>query len=254
MNPVRGIAQSNIQLYGQLRDCGYSSADIGDVARGYRLAQPLFSARFRGSGRPFLCHLVGTASILARDAAPVHEVIAGLLHAVYSAGLFSFDMHRQLSRRKRVVVRNAVGTETEALIAAYNALTWDQAMLARLAEDMTPAQRPIVKLRLANELDDLADNGLDYSGKAKRSLMDSRESRNLLAQLASRVSMPALEAGMQAALADFAEQTDTLPAAPGTVDRDYSYTLLPPCAAERPTYRLAVLRRRVRRRFWPDGD
>lgn len=170
---VEAIAQSNIQLYGQLQRRGYGSTDISDVARAYRLAQQLFSSRFRGSGRPFLCHLVGTASILARDSAPVHEVTAGLLHAAYRAGLFAFDMHQHLSDRKRALVRGVVGSQAEALIAAYHGLSWNHAMLASLADNTTTAQLAVLRLRLANELDDLADNGLLFSGKAKRSLVDS---------------------------------------------------------------------------------
>lgn len=249
MNPVGAIAQSNIQLYGQLQNCGYSAAEIRDVARAYRLAQRLFAASFRGSGRPFLCHLVGTASILARDSVPVHEVTAGLLHAAYSAGLFPFDMHRKMSFRKRVMVREAVGTEAEELIAAYDALPWNHAMLVKLAEHTRPAQQPVLKLRLANELDDLADNGLYYSGAAKRALIADPESRRLLVLLASMAGMPALEAGMKTALAEFAEVADTREVASGTVGRDYSYTLLPPSARERLSHRAAILRRRIQRRL-----
>jgi hypothetical protein len=217
MNQVGAIAQSNIQLYGQLQSCGYGAADISAVARAYRLAQRLFAASFRGSGRPFLCHLVGTASILVRDAAPAHEITAGLLHAAYSAGLFPFDMHRKMSPRKRAMVREAVGAEAEELIA--------------------------------DELDDLADNGLYYSGAAKRALVADPENRRLLVLLASRAGMPILETCLKTALAGFAETDHSLEAASGAVCRDYSYTLLPPSARERLSHRAAILRRKIQRRL-----
>ena len=254
MNSIQGIAQSNIQLYDQLQDGGYSNDEISRVADAYHLAQKLFAACFRGSGRPFLCHLVGTASVLARDGAPLHVVIAGLLHAAYSAGLFSFDMHQQMSSRKRAMVSTVVGGQAEKLIADYAALNWDHATLAHLAGDKQSAQQQVVRLRLANELDDLADNGLRYSGEAKGALIHDPEAQRLLMILVSRAGMPALEAGMKRALSDFAEVTDTLSVAPGTVGRDYSYTLLPSCAGLRLNYRLAVFRRRVVRRLGRDDD
>lgn len=249
MTAFRGIAQSNIQLYGQLQKRGYADDSISDVARAYRLAQELFSAKFRGSGRPFLCHLVGTASILARDFAPAYMVISGLLHAVYSSGLFPFDMHRRISTRKRVMVRNVVGDKVEELLVAYDGLPWNQSALENFAEYTPPAQHEVLKIRLANELDDLSDSGLYYSGAGKRSLIDSPESRRLLTLLVARTEMPALETGLKAALADFADPVATLPSAPGTVGCDYSYTLLPRSARARLSYRLSVLRGKVNRRL-----
>ncbi|MFN2328344.1 MAG: DUF6817 domain-containing protein [Chromatocurvus sp.] len=243
------IAQSNIQLYGQLQRRGYGDDEISEVARAYRLAQEMFSAQFRGSGRPFLCHLVGTASILARDAAPVHLVIAGLLHAVYSAGIFSFDMHRRVSTGKRARVSKAVGDKVDELLVAYDALPWSQSALAKFAEHTPVAQQQVLKIRLANELDDLLDSGLYYSGEAKRSLVESSESRRLLAVLVSRTEMPALEKELKAALLEFSDPAQVLPGAPETVGRDYSYTLLPPSARERVTYRIAVLRGKINRRL-----
>lgn len=123
---MTGIAQTNIQLYEQLRAQGYGDEALIAAAAAYRFVQPLFSARFRGSGRPFLCHLVGTASILARDRAPIHEVLAGLLHAVYDAGLFSVDMHRKATPRKRAAVCAAAGERVEALVLAYQQLPWNR--------------------------------------------------------------------------------------------------------------------------------
>jgi hypothetical protein len=160
------IAQTNIQLYEQLRRAGYGDEAVTAAARAYAFAQPLFSARFRGSGRPFLCHLVGTASILARDGARIEEVTAGLLHAAYEAGLFAYEMHRTVAPRKRAAVREAVGEASEALIAAYTALPWTGSTLERLVASgvRSPEEESVLRLRLANELDDLADGGLRYTG------------------------------------------------------------------------------------------
>ena len=47
-------AQTNIQLFRQLQNDEYSDDEMNNVARGYDVALQLFSARFRGSGRPFV--------------------------------------------------------------------------------------------------------------------------------------------------------------------------------------------------------
>jgi (p)ppGpp synthase/HD superfamily hydrolase len=63
-----GYAQTNLQLYRQLRD--RTDADVALVAAAYELALSLFPRSFRATGKPFLCHLVGTASILDSHGAP----------------------------------------------------------------------------------------------------------------------------------------------------------------------------------------
>ena len=156
------LAQTNIQLYGQLEASGYSKEEIGKVARAYGLSQKLFTAMFRGSGRPFLCHLVGTASVLAHDRAPITEVTAALLHAAYASGSFPMDMQRAGIAAKREWIRKEVGEKTEVLIYDYHRFSWNSVALKRLADEMATELLPILRLRLANELDDLADNGMRY--------------------------------------------------------------------------------------------
>ncbi len=244
------IAQTNIQLYEQLRRAGYGDDAVAAAARAYAFAQPLFSARFRGSGRPFLCHLVGTASILARDGARIEEVTAGLLHAAYEAGLFAYEMHRTVAPRKRAAVREAVGEASEALIAAYTALPWTGSTLERLAASgaRSPDEESLLRLRLANELDDLADGGLRYAGREKASLVDDASNRERLIALARQVGMPQLAAELEAALVCHRDRVPQSVAPPAVRGPAYSYTLLPDIARLRLTYRLAFFRRRLARR------
>ena len=59
MPSSRDYAQTNLQLYEQMVAAGFQVEDIQIVKQVYVLAQKIFSAKFRGSGRPFLAHLVG---------------------------------------------------------------------------------------------------------------------------------------------------------------------------------------------------
>ena len=85
---MHDYAQTNLQLYRQLAERGYPTSEIASVARAYELGLRLFPGTYRGSGKPFLAHLVGTASILSTLQARMPVIAAGLLHSVYTHGEF----------------------------------------------------------------------------------------------------------------------------------------------------------------------
>src|SRR5262249_48247699 len=129
---MTGYAQTNIQLYNELRELGYSDTDLEHVYRAHGLAIKLFTGAFRGSGRPFLAPLTGPASVLAWLRTPISLVAAGLLHSAYSHGDFG-TFWRRMTEEKRALVRAAVGTETEELVAGYTRLPWNRATIETLA-------------------------------------------------------------------------------------------------------------------------
>src|SRR5437879_11925353 len=102
------FAQTNIQLINQLRRNGYSVTEIGSVLTSYELTMRLFTGRFRASGKTFIAHLVGTASILASLRASVALVTAGLLHAAYTSGDFG-DSDRGVTDSRRDRGRSVTG-------------------------------------------------------------------------------------------------------------------------------------------------
>lgn len=148
-------AQTNLQLYRQLTAEGYAAAEIGMVAGAHEVALRLFPGTYRGSGKPFLSHLVGTASVLASLRARTPVLVTGLLHAVYTHGEFG-NGWRGMSDPKRAEIRRAVGGEIEDLIARYTRLLWSSRTIpeirARL-DTMTPVERDVLLVRLANELE-----------------------------------------------------------------------------------------------------
>src|SRR5438093_12019705 len=81
-------AQTNIQLYTQLLAAGHSVEDVRRVRAGYSLAAELFAGQLRPEGRPFLCHLVVVASIVAMLETASTIIIAALLHSAYTHGDF----------------------------------------------------------------------------------------------------------------------------------------------------------------------
>ena len=78
------LAQSRFALREQALTRGYVEDDVRDIERACDFATLLFDGLYRPDGRPFLSHVIGTASVLVRyDLQPL-LVQAGLLHAAFS--------------------------------------------------------------------------------------------------------------------------------------------------------------------------
>ena len=155
-------AQTNLQLQAQLVELGYALSDREYLAAAYGLAADLFSGQYRGSGKPFIAHLVGTASILGRTKASPAVMAAGLLHAAYEQGDFGLGLWGRHAD-KRVEVSRVLGAEAEEHVERYFRLRWTDAVIAGLparAATLSPIDQRVVVIRLANELEDYLDGGV----------------------------------------------------------------------------------------------
>jgi (p)ppGpp synthase/HD superfamily hydrolase len=169
------------------------------------VALRLFPGTCRGSGKPFLAHLVGTASVLASLRARVPLVVTGLLHAVYTHGEFG-NGWRGMSGAKRAEIRRAVGEETEDLIACYTRLRWRRTIpdiRARL-DTMSPAERDVILVRLANELEDHLDLGILYHADEERRRGFMVADLPAAVEMAERLGFPALAKSLAETFAEVA--------------------------------------------------
>jgi hypothetical protein len=169
------------------------------VAAAYDLAAQLLTGQYRPSGKTFVAHVCGTASIAQLSGGTVDETVAALLHAAYDHGEFR-DGRAVVTDRKRVEVRAVVGADAEALIAGYSAWKWAERLRALRgsgADALEDWERPLAFLRLANELEERVDLGSAHSSKQTAyayPLEDVIEcarllDRGALAELAQAVSM-----------------------------------------------------------------
>jgi len=157
-------AQTNVQLFNQLRSEGYSKQERECVRQAYELGMQLFTGLFLPSGKPFIDHLVGTASILASLHVSVELVAAGLIHAAYLHGDFG-SIRQGISEAKRKQVKDAVGEEVEEYVARYDRtpLNWETiAVLRDTLAELGPGDRNVLLMRLANELEHNLDLGALY--------------------------------------------------------------------------------------------
>lgn len=239
-------AQTNLQLYRQLAAEGYPPADVETVARAHEVALTLFPGTYRGSGKPFVSHLVGTASVLVWVRARVPLVVTGLLHAAYTHGEFG-NGWRGMSDVKRTTIRREIGEEIEDLIARYTQLTWRRSTIpaigARL-DAMSPLERDVLLVRLANELEDHLDLGILYHADHERRRAFMEADLAATVEMAERLGVPVLA---KALTETFAEIGSARVSAALRRPHEESFQIFP--ASHRPRLRV-VLSHLLARRPW----
>jgi hypothetical protein len=165
---MHDYAQTFPQLLNQLLPL-YSREDLRRVATAYQGSIRLFSGAFRASGKTFIAHVVGTASIVARHGGNADLVITALLHAAYTHGDHGWRWSGDPRNRRSLI--ELTGEGVEALIHAYAALRWNRESIRKLAESdplPTGTARDVLFVRLCNELEEHLDLGLVYCGEAKQ--------------------------------------------------------------------------------------
>ena len=148
-------------------------------------------------------------------------VRAGLVHAAYFHGEFG-NGRLAVNADKRARMQQSVGPEVEALVYAYTNLDWDgdggAGSRRPRPEDSTPPTRDIVAMRLANEVDELADAVGQYCDEDLSFGLDEPEWLTRLDQLAVAYELDGLRELLQSASAQGA--TTLVPAAlVSTTDR-----------------------------------
>jgi (p)ppGpp synthase/HD superfamily hydrolase len=212
-----------------MRSEGYSTAEILPIVTSYETAMRLFTGLFRGSGKTFIAHLVGTSSILVELHAPSNVVAAGLLHAAYWSGDFA-DGKKGITNSRREWVRSRVGTEIEEYVNRYALLKWgeDSARVVwRDIDSLQPIDRDVLLIRLANELEEFLDFGLVYSGDEKRRhSAKGNPMAKLMVQMADKLGYPALGVEIEKACTETV-RAEIPRALRGSNGRDASFLIAP---------------------------
>ena len=156
------IAQTNLQLFRQAREAGYADESILTLRRDCETVNFLCGDLLRHSGKPFVSHLVGTASVLMHEKQPLPMVRTGLHHAAYDHGRFSTGRHGETAMHRQWL-RARVGEDVETIVRAYGDFVYTPERVISLAQSPEPVLsgtgRDMMILRLCNEVDD----SLDYA-------------------------------------------------------------------------------------------
>jgi hypothetical protein len=177
---VTAYAQTNIQLYNQLVAAGWNNADCAAVRAAHDLAASITAGQLRPNFKPFLAHLVGTASIVAAHASPaeiqpklrnavalrhVDLVAAALLHSAYLLGNFG-EGHRIDADRRRRVVRETIGNSAEQIVHRFASISWRMEAFLELCRSyarLDPWQQAAVIVKLADIHEEYLDLGVCYA-------------------------------------------------------------------------------------------
>ena len=157
----------------QMHDAGFDQAALQSVVGVHALATAMFNGMYRGTGKPFLCHLVGTASTVAEFDRRPDMILAALLHAAFDAGLFPDGRSGRPTRAHKHWLATKVDQRTVDLLERYQAFGFGASDIRRLVSREAEWDRDMIVLRLCNELDDLSDGGLAFAAKRGSSTMAS---------------------------------------------------------------------------------
>jgi (p)ppGpp synthase/HD superfamily hydrolase len=208
------VAQTNIQLYNQLRRQGLSRDELVLVHRAYELLTTLYSGYYQGDGKPFVAHGVGVASIMADLGQPAEIVAMALLHAVYGNADFGDGAGSGATPSRRELVREAVGEEVEGLVFRFadlrvhpDTIEHDRRALAELDE----TDRRLQLVAIADHVEKYVDLGVLYFGDDEEIVSWTERIGSDLIELANELGEPRLAEMVSAAFAEAAAEAENVP-------------------------------------------
>ena len=210
------IAQTNIQLYNQLRHQQRSDEELATVHRAYRLCAELYSGYFQADGKPFVAHSVGVASIMAELNQSAEMIAVALLHNVYGNGDFGDGRGSAATEKRRRRVRRAVGAPIESLLCRFrnlriNPRTIDE--FRRRVDDLDAIDRKLLLIDLADYLEKYVDDGVFYYGDGSWVTNRVKQFGDDLIEFARKLDAPDLAEMLREAFARAEAETGHIPAA-----------------------------------------
>jgi len=158
-------AQTHLELLMQMAESGvYTANDLEHCNKAYYLALECVATLMRGSGKPFISHLVGTASIMAGLNQEAEVVVASLLHAVYQRRVPFPGADTLEARRKQI--ESLFGDRVEKLVYWYTESEEVTGPEYATTQSDHPYFKEVLLMRLADELEDLSYHGLFTHGNA----------------------------------------------------------------------------------------
>lgn len=154
------VAQTPPQLYQQLLMAGFDAGALARLREASLLAAQQTSNLLRGSGKPFSCHLVGVASLVAETGRGPDMVLAALLHALYQPRVAGDDS--DAVRRSKVL--DTFGEAVERVLHAYHVA--GPLLPGENAPVHSELERDVRVLQLADQLEDGLDGGPWWHGQA----------------------------------------------------------------------------------------
>ena len=152
-----------------------------------------------------------TASILLAEGEPCSGVQAGMLHASPVLHLFDKSRRRPPFAAAGRPLRREFGEEVDALVTEYGCVLWGQEERKRhleaLAAPSSPLRRSALRIRVANELEELLDAAMAYAHRRPEEEWQGRIEDTAVA--AEKLDHPVLAAELREAW--LIQQTSSVP-------------------------------------------
>jgi (p)ppGpp synthase/HD superfamily hydrolase len=204
------IAQTNLQLYNQLRLQRRSPDDLALIRRCYELSVTLYTGRFQGDDKPFVAHTIGVASIMGQLGISSVVVGAACIHNVYGNGDFGDGLSEIATPQRRRFVADAVGEEVEECVYRFRSFrlypTTIEEITSRL-DQLNARDRDLVTMDLADHLEKYVDYGVLYFGDSTWVTDFIEHHGKALIEIANRLGQPQLANALAEAFDDTARQT-----------------------------------------------
>lgn len=247
------IAQTNLQLYNQLRRQGLGVGELTLIHRAYEFLKTLYSGYYQADGKPFVAHGVGVGSILGCLHMPAEFIAAGLLHNIYGNADFGDGLVNLVTERRRRIVRDAVGNRIEGLLLRFRKLRITPKTVGGISsrlDQLDPIDRNLLILDLADYLEKYIDLGVLYFGDNRWLVSTVDKYGADLIEIARRLDEPKLATALSEAFAQAAADRHDIPDALRTSNNQKYMELVLPRSC---SYRLGVyLRKLLRdsRKWW----
>lgn len=197
------LALTNVQLLNQLKKAGYSPSELQLIFDAYQYCIELCDG-FQASGKPFIVHLVRTASILVTLNQEIPVIIAGLLHSVYQFGDFG-DGSRGVAPWKQESVKQRVGEIVEGYLLKYYELRWNDdniiSIHARFSQ-FDHIDNSVLVMRLANELEQSLDMEPFYRSDSELKIQQLENRKVLLIDMADQLGFPLMARQLEQTFSD----------------------------------------------------
>ncbi|MEO5765148.1 MAG: glycosyltransferase [Casimicrobiaceae bacterium] len=161
--PSAALCQTRSALLEAAALAGYRADELALITSAYHVAHVLMDGGYRPCGRPFVNHLVGTASVLVHFGLRAQTVAAGLLHAAYTHS----PPHADGARAALASIRDALGGAGHAIESRVRAYTLNgtDRVGVRPGDPLSVLQAEIALIDAANEIDMHQSGELRYSGR-----------------------------------------------------------------------------------------
>lgn len=249
------IAQTNVQLYNQLRDAEMPLDHLVLVHRAYELLTTLYPGYYQADGKPFVAHGVGVASILAWLDQPAEIVAVGLLHNVYGNGDFGDGRGGRATRSRRRLVGAAVGERVEDLIVRFADVripVHGMAEARRALPQRDETERRLLLVELADHLEKHVDMGALYYGDNHWVFYADERIGDDLVEIADELGQPRLSRMLAEAFAEAKAKAADVPAELRPADgRAYLKLVMPRSCRRRLPLELAARAQQAKRLLRP---